>query len=171
MIVDSYHRVWAHSDETIDSRSLEDIGRVPRWPSERSEMSLHLILVHLTTETQRHAGHIDIVRKLIDDTAGLRAATTNLPTETTHGGPSAAPHCRPPPTSSPMTTETSSGQELPGIDRTQIRVWDSRHGAYISVDLGGRFSTMVGHSYACFGHLADVAAVDLRSSVRICLTN
>jgi hypothetical protein len=38
-IVDLYHRVWAHSDATIDALALDDIGRVPWWPPERSEPS------------------------------------------------------------------------------------------------------------------------------------
>ena len=32
-----------------------------------------------TAETNRHAGHADIVRELIDGSAGLRAGSTNLP--------------------------------------------------------------------------------------------
>lgn len=79
MIVDLYHQAWAHSDETIDALSLEDTGRVPWWPSERSEASLHRILLHVATETHRHAGHADIVRELIDGEAGLRSSVTNLP--------------------------------------------------------------------------------------------
>ena len=42
-------------------------------------MTLHRILVHMATETHRHAGHADIVRELIDGAAGLRAAHSNLP--------------------------------------------------------------------------------------------
>ena len=32
----------------------------------RSEVTLHRILVHMIAETNRHAGHADIVRELID---------------------------------------------------------------------------------------------------------
>ena len=42
-------------------------------------MTLHRIIVHMTAETQRHAGHADIVRELIDGTAGRRADNDNLP--------------------------------------------------------------------------------------------
>lgn len=81
MIVDLYHQAWTHADETIDSLSLEDVGTVPWWPAEHSEATLHRILVHVTTETHRHAGHADIVRELIDGSAGLLASAPNIPGE------------------------------------------------------------------------------------------
>lgn len=78
-IVGLYHRVWAHSDATIDALPLDAIGHVQWWPEERREVTLQQILVHMATETHRHAGHADIVRELIDGAAGLRAANDNLP--------------------------------------------------------------------------------------------
>jgi uncharacterized damage-inducible protein DinB len=77
-LVGLYRRVWAHSDATIDTLDLDAVGRVPWWPEGRDEVTLHLILVHVTTETHRHAGHADIVRELIDGAAGLRAGNDNL---------------------------------------------------------------------------------------------
>jgi uncharacterized damage-inducible protein DinB len=77
-IVDFYRRVWAHADATIDSLGLDAIGYVPWWPEERREVTLHLILVHMIAETDRHAGQADIVRELIDGAAGLRADNDNL---------------------------------------------------------------------------------------------
>ena len=74
-----YRRAWAHSDATIDALDLESLGRVPWWPPDRNEVSLHRILIHVATETHRHAGHADIVRELIDGSAGLRPANDNLP--------------------------------------------------------------------------------------------
>ena len=44
-------------------------------------MTLHHVLVHLTSEAQRHAGHADIVRELIDGSAGLLPTMDNLPTD------------------------------------------------------------------------------------------
>jgi hypothetical protein len=73
-----YRRVWAHSDATIAALSLDTIGHVPWWPDERSEVTLHRILVHMIAETDRHAGHADIVRELIDGAAGLREGNDNL---------------------------------------------------------------------------------------------
>ena len=78
-IVALYRRVWAHSDATIVALPLDAAGRVAHWPAEHATVSLHRILVHVTAETNRHAGHADIVRELIDGTAGLRADNDNLP--------------------------------------------------------------------------------------------
>lgn len=78
-IVGLYHRVWTHSQATIDALPLDAIGQVPWWPPERREVTLHRILLHVIAETSRHAGHADIVRELIDGAAGLRADNDNLP--------------------------------------------------------------------------------------------
>jgi uncharacterized damage-inducible protein DinB len=77
-IVGLYHRVWAHSDATVDALALDGVGRVPHWPGERSEVTLHRILVHVIAETHRHAGHADIVRELIDGATGLRPDYDNM---------------------------------------------------------------------------------------------
>ena len=77
-IVGLYRRVWAHSDATVDTLALDAIGHVPWWPDDRSEVTLHLILVHVIAETNRHAGHADIVRELIDGEVGLRDGNTNI---------------------------------------------------------------------------------------------
>lgn len=76
-----YHRVWAHSDATVEVLDLDARGSVPWWPEERREVSLHQILVHITTETHRHAGHADIVRELVDGAVGLRQGNDNVPVE------------------------------------------------------------------------------------------
>ncbi|MEU6742929.1 DinB family protein [Streptosporangium sandarakinum] len=78
-IVALYRRVWAHSDATIEALELDATGRVPWWPDGRNEVSLHRILIHMIAETDRHAGHADIVRELIDGAAGLRQDGSNLP--------------------------------------------------------------------------------------------
>jgi uncharacterized damage-inducible protein DinB len=77
-IVGLYHRAWGHADATIDTLSLDAIGRVAWWPPDRDEVTLHRILVHVIAETHRHAGHADIVRELIDGTAGMRERNDNL---------------------------------------------------------------------------------------------
>lgn len=77
-IVGLYRRVWAHSDATIDSSALDATGHVPWWPAERSEVTLHQILVHMIAETHRHAGHADIVRELVDGAVGLRQGNDNM---------------------------------------------------------------------------------------------
>ena len=73
-----YARATAHADTTIDVLALQDTGRVPWWPQERATVTLHQILVHVTTETHRHAGHADIVRELIDGAVGLRPDNDNM---------------------------------------------------------------------------------------------
>lgn len=78
-IVGLYRRVWANSDATVDSLELDAVGEVPWWPPERRRVTLHRVLIHQIAETDRHAGHADIVRELIDGTAGLRADNSNLP--------------------------------------------------------------------------------------------
>jgi uncharacterized damage-inducible protein DinB len=78
-IVALYHRAWAHSDTTIDALPLDAIGHVPWWQAERNEVTLSRILVHMIAETNRHTGHADIVREMIDGAVGLRADNTNLP--------------------------------------------------------------------------------------------
>lgn len=82
-IVGLYHRAWAHAGETINALDLEDTGTVDWWRPESREVTLHRILIHMIAETRRHAGHADIIRELIDGTAGLYAGNTNLPAEDT----------------------------------------------------------------------------------------
>jgi hypothetical protein len=77
-IIDFYRRVCTHSDTTIDALELEATGHVPWWPPEHSEVTLHRVLIHMIAETNRHAGHADIVRELIDGTAGLRQDADNM---------------------------------------------------------------------------------------------
>src|ERR671919_296847 len=57
---------------------IDAIGHVAWWPEERREVTLHRILVHMIAETNRHAGHADVVRELIDGAVGLRADRDNL---------------------------------------------------------------------------------------------
>ncbi|WP_399921964.1 DinB family protein [Streptomyces kanamyceticus] len=75
-IVGLYRKAWAHSDATIESLELDAIGRLPG--PEGREITLHRVLVHMIAETGRHAGHADVVRELIDGTAGLREDDNNL---------------------------------------------------------------------------------------------
>jgi uncharacterized damage-inducible protein DinB len=77
-ITAKYRRVWAHSDATVAALPLDAIGAVPWWPADRREVTLHRVLIHMTAETARHAGHADIVRELIDGAAGNRADNANM---------------------------------------------------------------------------------------------
>ena len=73
-------RARAHADDTIEALPLDEPGEIAWWPPERSAVTLHRVLVHVVAEINRHVGHADIVRELVDGSAGLRA-----------GGPSLAP--------------------------------------------------------------------------------
>jgi len=77
-IIGLYHRAWRHSDATIDALPLDAIGHVPWWPAGQNEVTLHHVVVRMTAETHRHAGHADIVRELIDGVVGLRAGQDNM---------------------------------------------------------------------------------------------
>ena len=67
-IVERYQRVWAHSDATIEALAIDAPGHVPWWP--RPEVKLFNVLVHMLTETSRHAGHADILREQLDGSTG-----------------------------------------------------------------------------------------------------
>jgi uncharacterized damage-inducible protein DinB len=69
-IVEFYARARAAADRIITERSLDDVGR-PAWRPDDS-VSLRWVLVHMIEETARHAGHMDIVRELIDGAVGDR---------------------------------------------------------------------------------------------------
>jgi hypothetical protein len=69
-IVDLYRFASAAADATIAELPLDAPGAVPWWPEERRTVTLHRIIVHMTVETARHAGHVDIVRELVDGAIG-----------------------------------------------------------------------------------------------------
>lgn len=63
-IIDGYRRAWSHADATITTLPIDAPGHVPWWP--RPDVLLFNILVHVLTETSRHAGHADILREQLD---------------------------------------------------------------------------------------------------------
>ncbi|MFG2168923.1 DinB family protein [Micromonospora chersina] len=75
-IIDRYRRVWAHSDATINALAVDSSGHVPWWP--RPNVKLFNILVHVLTETSRHAGHADILREQLDGSTGMMAEYAHL---------------------------------------------------------------------------------------------
>ena len=74
-IIDRYQRVWEHSDSTITALAIDSPGYVPWWP--RPYVKLFNILVHILTETSRHAGHADILREQLDGSTGTTAEYAN----------------------------------------------------------------------------------------------
>lgn len=67
-VLEIYQAVSAHADATIDALDLSAEGHVPWWPI--PVVTLHSVLVHLVAETNRHAGHADILREQLDGTIG-----------------------------------------------------------------------------------------------------
>lgn len=63
--VAAYRRECERSRAVVAAHGLDDVARRP----ERSE-SLRWVLLHMIAETARHAGHIDVVRELLDGTVG-----------------------------------------------------------------------------------------------------
>ncbi|CAM5454628.1 DinB family protein [Streptomyces pilosus] len=78
-VVALYRRAWAHADATIGALPLDTPGRVPWWPDGGDGVTLHHAVVRVIADTQRHAGHADILRELLDGTAGTAGTGTGLP--------------------------------------------------------------------------------------------
>jgi Protein of unknown function (DUF664) len=70
-IVGRYREAWEHSDATIAVLDIDSQGHVPWWP--RPNVMLFNILVHMVSETNRHAGHADILREQLDGAVGFDA--------------------------------------------------------------------------------------------------
>jgi hypothetical protein len=75
-IIDRYKRIWMHSDATITALDIDAPGHVPWWP--RPDVKLFNVLVHVLTETNRHAGHADILREQLDGVVGTEARSAAL---------------------------------------------------------------------------------------------
>jgi hypothetical protein len=76
-IIGFYRRAWEHADATIGTLAIDAPGHVPWWP--RPDVKLFNILVHILTETNRHAGHADILREQLDGAVGTDAQSTAGP--------------------------------------------------------------------------------------------
>ena len=78
-IIDGYRRAWTLADATLDELPLDTVGAVPWWPADDNALTLHHALVRVLSDTQRHAGHADIVRELIDGAVGMNEDNASLP--------------------------------------------------------------------------------------------
>jgi len=65
-ILEFYARARAAADRVIDEVDLDETGTA--WFGDA--VSMRWVLLHMVEETARHAGHIDIVRELIDGVTG-----------------------------------------------------------------------------------------------------
>ena len=61
-----YGRARAAANRAIDELDLDDVGTA--WFGE--SVSMRWVLIHMLEETARHAGHMDILRELIDGATG-----------------------------------------------------------------------------------------------------
>jgi len=75
-IIELYGRACAHADATIAALDLSTVGQVRHWGNE--DVTLHKILVHVIAETDRHTGHADIIRELIDGSVGAASDDDNM---------------------------------------------------------------------------------------------
>ncbi|MFD8568739.1 DinB family protein [Streptomyces sp. NPDC059639] len=71
-IIGFYRRTWEHADATIGELNLDAPGHVPWWQGSYANTNLFAILVHVLGETNRHAGHADILREGVDGRTGMR---------------------------------------------------------------------------------------------------
>lgn len=65
-IVDFYGRARRAADRVIDEVDVDDLGTA--WFGD--QVSMRWVLIHMIEETARHAGHMDIIRELIDGATG-----------------------------------------------------------------------------------------------------
>ena len=65
-IVAFYGRARAASDQVVEDSDLDTLGMA--WFGE--QVSLRRVLIGMIEETARHAGHMDIIRELLDGTTG-----------------------------------------------------------------------------------------------------
>jgi uncharacterized damage-inducible protein DinB len=65
-VVDFYGRARAAADSVIEELRTEDVGTA--WFGDT--VSMRWVLIHMIEETARHAGHMDILRELIDGQTG-----------------------------------------------------------------------------------------------------
>ena len=63
-IIAGYRQACAHADATIGALPIDAPARVPWWP--QPDVLLFNVMVHVLTETNRHAGHADILREELE---------------------------------------------------------------------------------------------------------
>ena len=78
-LIDLYRRVATFADETIDELPLDAPGRVPWWPPTAGEVTLGRIIIHVSFDVARHAGHADLLREMHDGSIGWHPQNGNVP--------------------------------------------------------------------------------------------
>lgn len=78
-VVEFYGRVREFADATITSLPLDAPGVVPWWRPVKRDVTLRSILMQVSIELHRHAGHADVVRELVDGATGMQQGNDNMP--------------------------------------------------------------------------------------------
>ncbi|MEO3773385.1 DinB family protein [Micromonospora sp. B9E7] len=78
-LIDLYRRVGVFADQTIEELPLDAPGQVPWWRPGAQAVTLHRIIIHVTCDIARHAGHADIMREQHDTAVGLRRDNSIIP--------------------------------------------------------------------------------------------
>ncbi len=74
-ILTFYERARAAADQVISEVDLDEVGTTMFG----DKVSLRWVVIHILEDTARHAGHVDIMRELIDGTTGFhRRAESGL---------------------------------------------------------------------------------------------
>ena len=66
--IDVYRATWTRTDAIVAAASTLD--EECAQTGDESSVNLRWVLMHLLEETARHAGHADILRELVDGSAG-----------------------------------------------------------------------------------------------------
>ena len=69
-LVDALRQQAAISREIAETHDLDEVGRPSERWSGAPPATLERVLLHLVQEYARHAGHLDIVRELVDGRTG-----------------------------------------------------------------------------------------------------
>lgn len=80
LIVRSYRQLWSETDSAVRALGLSHRVEVPWFGSE--PVSVLRILAHITAETARHAGHMDILRENLDGVVGWAPGVRIVPQRT-----------------------------------------------------------------------------------------
>jgi uncharacterized damage-inducible protein DinB len=67
-LLQEYEQQCAVSRDIVAAHSLDEVGRHPDFAS--GGATLRWILLHMLDETARHAGHLDLIRELLDGRKG-----------------------------------------------------------------------------------------------------
>ena len=111
-IIDRYRRSGEHADATIADLDIDAPGLVPWWP--RPNLKLFNVLVHVLTETHRHAGHADILREQLDGLVGFdKDSVSSAPTYAISGKPTGRPSSSQPRRPTPSNPEPVQNDSNP----------------------------------------------------------